>query len=31
MDPFGVKGLMRRKELFSILGYHYTPSTLKED
>jgi len=31
MDSFEEKGLMRRKELFSVLGYYYTLSTLKED
>jgi hypothetical protein len=28
---FWDKGLMRRKEFFSILSYQYTRSTLKED
>jgi hypothetical protein len=31
MDSFGEKGLMRRKELFSILAYYYILSILKED
>jgi hypothetical protein len=31
VDFFWEKGLMRRKEFLSIVGYHYTPSTLKED
>jgi hypothetical protein len=31
MDSVREKGLMRRKEFMSIVGYHYTPSTLKED
>jgi hypothetical protein len=31
MDSVRGKGLMRRKEFLSIVDYHYTPSTLKED